>query len=107
MGKVVELSGSTFEQEIIKSEIPSIVDFFAEWCMPCKVMGPVMDEIANEFDGRVKIGKLNIDENAEMATNMTVMNIPTLIFFKDGQEAGRVTGVASKDAIITKIQELL
>ncbi len=107
MGKVVEVNDSTFEREIVKSEIPSIVDFWAGWCMPCKIMGPVIDEIAKEFDGRVKVGKINIDENTEMATNLSVMNIPTLVFFKNGQETGRVTGVVSKDSIITKIQELL
>jgi len=107
MGNVIEVNDSTFEQEIVKSEIPSIVDFWADWCTPCKIMGPVIDEIAKEFDGRIKIAKINIDENTEMATNLTVMNIPTLIFFKNGQETGRVTGVVSKDALITKIQELL
>lgn len=107
MVNVIELSDSTFKEEITKSEIPTIVDFWAEWCMPCKVIDPLIDKIADEFEGRIKFGKINIDENIEMATNFAVMNIPTLVFFKNGQETGRVAGVVSRETIIRKIQELL
>ena len=106
MANVIEVTDSTFEKEIVKSDIPTIVDFWADWCMPCKAMAPVIDELAKEFTGRVKISKINVDENTETATNMTVMNIPTLVFFKNGQETGRLSGVVSKDALIRKIQEV-
>lgn len=74
--------------------------------MPCKTMAPVIDELAKEFEGRIKISKINVDDNTETATNLAVMNIPTLLFFKDGQETGRLSGIASKDALIRKIQEV-
>ncbi|MBL7071861.1 MAG: thioredoxin [Candidatus Omnitrophica bacterium] len=107
MSNVVEINDGNFDQEILKSEIPSIIDFWAEWCVPCKAMGPLIDEIAKEFEGRIKVGKINIDEHAEMATNLTVMNIPALIFFKNGAETGRVSGAVSRDNLIIKIQEML
>lgn len=106
MANVIEVTDGTFEKEIIKSALPAIVDFWADWCMPCKTMAPVIDELAEEFDGRIKVSKINVDKNTETATNLAVMNIPTLIFFKDGQEAGRLSGVVSKDALIRKIQEV-
>jgi thioredoxin 1 len=106
MANVIEITDSTFENEIRKSNIPAIVDFWAEWCMPCKAMGPIIDEIAKEFEGRVKIGKINVEENTQIATDMTVMNIPTLVFFKDGEEAGRITGVVQKKELLKKITEL-
>ena len=106
MANVMEVTDNTFEKEVIESGIPAIVDFWAEWCMPCKIMEPVIGEIAKEFEGKIKISKINVDENTETATDLTVMNIPTLIFFKDGREAGRVTGVVSKKELLKKIEEL-
>ena len=106
MGNVVEITDSTFENEIIKSNISAIVYFWAEWCMPCKTMAPIVDEVAKEFDGKVKVAKINIDENNRMATDLTVMNLPTFIFFKDGQQLGRMSGVISKKDMIKKIEEL-
>ena len=106
MADIIELTDSTFESEILRSDLPAIVDFWAEWCMPCKMLGPIIDEIAKEFTGKIKIGKINVDENTKIATNLTVMNIPTLLFFKDGQEAGRVSGAISKKEILKKISEI-
>lgn len=106
MANVIEITDSTFKSEIRKSDLPAIVDFWAEWCMPCKVMSPVIDEIAKEFEGKIKIGKINVDENTQTATDLTVMNIPTLVFFKSGEEAGRVTGVVQKKDLLKKITEL-
>ncbi len=106
MANVIELTDETFENEIIKSDIPAIVDFWAEWCSPCKVMASLIDEIAKEFAGKVKIGKINVDENTAVATNLTVMNIPTFVFFNDGEEAGRLTGVIPKKELLKKITEL-
>ena len=106
MEHVLEVTDSTFEKEVVKSDIPAIVDFWAEWCAPCKMIAPVVDEIAKEFKGRIKIVKLNVDDNTRTATDLTVMSIPTLLFFKDGREAGRVSGVVSKRELLKKIKEL-
>ena len=106
MGNMVEVTDGTFEKEIVKSDTPAIVDFWAEWCVPCKMMEPVVHEVAKELDGKVKIGKINVDENTKTATNLTVMNIPALVFFKDGREAGRLVGVVSKKDLLKKIKEL-
>lgn len=106
MANVVEITDDTFESEIIKSDIPAIVDFWADWCMPCKTMAPVIDEIAKEFSGKIKIAKINVDENHKMATDLTVMNIPTLIFFKGGQQLNRISGVLSKKDLLKKIEEI-
>ena len=107
MANVLEVNDSTFEKEIIKSDTPAVVDFWAEWCMTCKVMGPVIDELADELSGKIKVCKINIDENTKMATDLTVMNIPTILFFKGGEERGRVTGALSKKDLLKKVSELL
>ena len=106
MEHVVEITDTNFEEEIIQSKLPVIVDFGAEWCMPCKMMSPVVDEIAEELKGEVKVGKINVDENTKAAVDLSVMNIPVLIFFKDGKETGRVVGVVSKKELLKKVKEL-
>jgi len=106
MKHIIEVTGKNFKEEITKSKTPVIVDFWAEWCMPCKMIFPVIDEAAKEFAGKIKIGKVNVDENTELATELTVMNIPTLVFFKDGKEAGRAVGVISKKELLKKIEEV-
>lgn len=106
MKHAIELTEKNFEAEIIKSKIPAIVDFWAEWCMPCKMISPVVDEMAKEFSGKVKIGKVNVDENTELASDLTVMNIPTLVFFNGGKEVKRVVGVVSKKELLKKMEEV-
>ena len=106
MANVIEVNDETFEQEIIKSGIPTIVDFWAQWCMPCKVIGPIIEELAGEMSGKIKVCKINIDDNTKMATDLTIMNIPAILFFKDGEEAGRVTGPVSKKDLQKKLAEL-
>ena len=106
MKHAIELTEKNFEEEIIKSKTPAVVDFWAEWCMPCKIISPVIDEVAREFSGKVKIGKINVDENTELATDLTVMNIPTLVFFKGGREVERAVGVISKKELLKKIEEI-
>jgi len=85
----------------------SVVDFYAEWCGPCKMMGPVIEELAKEMDGKAKVAKLNVDEEMAIAGQYGVSSIPTIIFFKDGQEVDRVLGVQSKDSMVAKINSLL
>ncbi len=101
---MLELTKDSFEQEVLRSSTPIVVDFWATWCMPCKTMTPILDEVAREYNGRCKILKLNVDDAMELATKCGVMNIPTIIFFKDGRESARTTGVVPKDNIIKKIE---
>ncbi len=88
-----------FEAEVLKSDKPVLVDFYADWCGPCKMMALLVEALANEMEGKAVIGKLNVDDCEEIAMKYGVMNIPTLILFKDGQEANRVIGVQSRDVL--------
>jgi thioredoxin 1 len=105
-GNVLELNEDNFEKEVLKSDKPVVVDFWATWCMPCKMLAPIVEEIANEYKGKYKIAKLNIDDAMDVAANLSVMNIPTLIFFSKGKEVARMVGAASKRDIIKKIEEM-
>ena len=102
---IVHLNDDNFEKEVLKSEQATMVDFWADWCMPCKMLAPVLDEIAKEYDGKIKIAKLNVDEGQATATKYGVMSIPTIIFFKDGNISSQVSGVQAKEQLIEKIQE--
>jgi thioredoxin 1 len=93
---IVTLTDSNFSEQVLKSATPTVVDFWAEWCGPCKMLGPVLDELAGEYDGKVKIGKVNIDEFQQLAINYGINSIPTLLFFKNGQVADQVIGMRSK-----------
>ena len=89
-----------FDSEVIKSSIPVLVDFWAPWCGPCRIQGPIIEALAREQEGKpVKIGKLNVDENPQTAQSYNVMSIPTIIVFKDGQVAQQIVGVQQKDAL--------
>ena len=96
MSNAMAVTDGNFEAEVINSETPVVVDFWAEWCGPCKLIAPVLDELAGEYDGKVRITKLNVDENPEMAGKYGVRSIPTLLFFKGGQIVDQVIGAASK-----------
>lgn len=102
---MLEINQDNFKKEVTASEKPVIIDFWAPWCMPCKMIAPMVETISKEHNGKVSVGKVNVDENPELATDLSVMNIPTLIFFKNGKEAGRVVGVNKKEYIEAKIKE--
>lgn len=92
-------TNENFEQEVLKSKLPVVVDFFAEWCGPCKMMAPVIDELAKEYEGKWKIGKVDVDQAPGVAEKYGIQSIPTLIFFKDGQVVNKTMGFQAKDKI--------
>lgn len=104
---VFEFTDENFKREVLNSKTPVLVDFWAEWCGPCKAMSPTIEELAAELDGRFKIGKLNVDENPTITTDLIILNIPTLIFFKDGKEAARMVGMNSKAEISKRMKEFI
>ena len=96
-----------FETEVLKSQTPVLVDFWAEWCTPCRIVTPIVEELAHEYSGKVKVGKLNVDENPESSQAYNVMSIPTIMFFKNGQPVKSVIGAQSKENFKKAIEEAL
>lgn len=96
-----------FDTEVLGSDIPVLVDFYADWCGPCKMMGPVIDQIANEYEGKVKVGKLNVDNDPEIAQRYRVMSIPTFLFVKGGEAIGTSIGAIDKATLESKIKEMI
>jgi thioredoxin 1 len=105
--KIVTLSDATFDEHVKGSDVPVLVDFWAEWCGPCKMISPVLEEIAEEQAGKIQIGKLNIDDNLEVTRRFDVMSIPTLILFKDGQPEVRLIGAKPKGQLLQEIAAYL
>lgn len=105
--KVVILDSNNFEEEVINSDVPVLVDFWAAWCAPCRMIAPIIDQLADEFDGKAKIAKLNVDEQGELAGRYKVMSIPTLILFKDGEIVDQTMGARPKGELVKLIQKAL
>ena len=102
----VSISESNFESEVTQSDKPVLVDFWAEWCGPCKMIAPILDEIAKEKAGAVKVGKVNIDENQSLSFKFNIRAIPTMLFFKNGQVRDQVTGMTSKKDLLGRLEAL-
>lgn len=101
----ININESNFDSEVLAAELPVLVDFWATWCGPCKVLGPIVEELSNEFEGKLKVGKVDVDANNSLAMKYGVMSIPTLKFFKGGKVVGEVIGAAPKQAIIEEINK--
>lgn len=100
---VIEVSDADFQAEVLDSDLPVIVDFWAAWCGPCRMVGPIVEEIAKEYSGKVKVAKLNVDDNKETATKYGIMSIPTILKFDKGEIAKQVVGAMPKNALIKEL----
>lgn len=107
MGKTVVITDTNFNEEVISSKTPVLIDFWAEWCGPCKMLGPVIEEVAQEFEGKVKVGKLNVDDNQKTAAHFGIRSIPTLLLFKGGELVNQMVGVQPKNKLIDILNNVL
>ncbi|MGI8850866.1 MAG: thioredoxin [Acidimicrobiales bacterium] len=105
--RVLTLTDATFDEQVKSSDAPVLVDFWAEWCGPCKMIAPILDEIASEHEGKLRIGKVNIDDNIELARRFEVMSIPTLILFKEGEPQARLIGAKGKGQLLQELTPYL
>ena len=103
----MQIKTADFESEVLKSEIPVIIDFWADWCMPCKMVAPILEELSDEFKGKIKVGKLNVDQERELAIKYNIVSIPTILFFKGGEVVDTLIGAVPKSNIKSKIEDLL
>jgi len=107
MEKETIFTDNNFDEEVINSESPVLVDLWAEWCGPCLMIGPIIEEIANEYEEKIKVGKLNVDDNQKTAAKYGVRSIPTLLFFKGGELVDQIVGAQSKAKIVEVVEKIL
>lgn len=106
-GDIIEFTDGNFAAEVLQADKPVLVDFWAEWCGPCKVIGPTVEEIAGDYQGRVKVGKLNVDHNQQVAMEFGIRSIPTLLIFNSGTVANQIVGAVSKARITELLNEVI
>ena len=106
-GLVVEFSQRNFDEEVLKAQTPVLVDLWAAWCGPCRMIAPVVEELSGHYAGKVKMGKLNVDDHPEVAAQYGVMNIPTLLLFKGGKEVDRIVGVVPKEELARRVESVI
>jgi len=106
-GNILHLSDATYDQEVLQSTTPILVDFWAPWCGPCRMIGPVLEDIAADYKGRIKVGKVNVDENPLVATRLGVRSIPTLLLYKGGQVVDQMVGAVPKAQLVKFIEKWL
>jgi thioredoxin 1 len=104
---VMNFTDDTWEQEVLQSDVPVLVDFWAEWCQPCKMLGPTIDELAADYEGKAKIGKMNIDDHKQVAVQMNVQSIPTVMVFKGGQMVKNLVGINAKNVYAEAIDAVM
>ena len=107
MSSISHFTDASFKQEVLESDLPVLVDFWAEWCGPCHMIAPIVRQISDEYQGRIKVGKLNVDENPQTASQFGIRGIPALLLFKKGQAVEQIIGVAPKPQIIAKLDSHL
>ena len=107
MAQISEFTDANFENEVLKSEQPCLVDFWAEWCGPCRMVGPVVEEIAKDYEGKLKVGKVNVDQNTQTASKYGIMSIPSLLLFKQGKVVDQIVGAVPKKHMIEKIDKIV
>ena len=105
--KPIHVTDESFEAEVLKASLPALVDFWAPWCGPCRMVAPIVEDLAKAYDGRLVVAKINTDENVQVAGGLGIMGIPTLILFKDGQEVDRVVGYAPRHVLEEKLKAVL
>ena len=103
----LEVTDDSFASEVLNSELPVLVDFWAEWCGPCKMVSPIVEELSNEFNGKVKVAKLDVDSNPQTATNYGIRGIPTLLMFKDGSAVDQIVGAVPKTQIAERLDKII
>ncbi|NND73104.1 MAG: thioredoxin [Rhodothermales bacterium] len=104
--KYVTITDANFQKEVVESDVPVLVDFWAEWCGPCRVIAPTIEQLAKEFEGRAKVAKVDVDSNPQISMNYGVRSIPTLLYFKDGQVVDQLVGAAPKAVLAEKLENL-
>ena len=104
---VTEFSENNFDLEVMKATTPVLIDMWAAWCGPCRIIAPVVEELAHTYQGKMKMGKLNVDDHPQVAAQFRIMNIPTLLLFKEGKEVDRIVGVVPKEELVRRIEKVI
>jgi thioredoxin 1 len=107
LGNAITFTDDSFQAEVIESSVPVLVDFWATWCGPCRMVAPIVDELAQEYEGRVKVGKVDVDSEQKIAADFGIRSIPTLLIFKDGKQAEQIVGAVSKNHLVEKLESVL